>query len=237
MATAKTHPDNDPIAGEESTGEAIWFYQCSSPDCNLRFPAPAMDGIVCPLCKSEIRKTNLATDYQTGGVPLRQSMDGFSILLDNLRSVYNVGSILRTSDGAGVQHAYLCGITPTPLHRRLSKTALSAEIHTSWSYHPNGVEQVKELKSSGYFIIGLETANNARDLFVEPSIPAKNTILVVGNEICGIDPAIIELCDTIYSLPMLGKKKSLNVAVSFGIAAYHLVFGSSGHKSIIPGNM
>jgi len=232
MATAKTHLDNDPIAGEESSDEAIWYYQCSSPECNLRFPSPVKENIVCPFCKSVTNKTIPAGNYQSTKPPAHLLTVSFSILLDNLRSVYNVGSILRTSDGAGVQHAYLCGITPTPLHPRLSKTALSAEIHTSWSHHPNGVMLVHTLKQSGHFIIGLETGGGACDLFVERIQSTEKTTLIVGNEISGIDPAILEQCDRVYTLPMLGRKSSLNVAVSFGIAVYHLNFNKSAFPSV-----
>jgi len=232
MVTAKTHPDNDPIAGEESSGDVFWFYQCSSPVCNLRFPAPVKENIVCPFCKSVTNKSTLAGNYQSNLPPIQLPVPGFSIILDNIRSVYNVGSILRTSDGAGVQHAYLCGITSTPLHPRLSKTALSAEIHTSWSHHPNGAELVCKLKQSGHFIIGLETGGEASDLFGERIQPSEITVLVVGNEICGIDPAILAQCDRVFYLPMLGKKSSLNVAVSFGIAAYHLNFNKSAFASV-----
>jgi tRNA G18 (ribose-2'-O)-methylase SpoU len=232
MATAKTHPDNDPIAGEEPTGETIWFYQCSSPECNLRFPAPAKEGIVCPFCKSEIHQSIPSGNYEITNPTVHQPAPGFSILLDNLRSAYNVGSILRTSDGAGIQHAFLCGITPTPLHPRLSKTALTAEIHTAWSHHPNAIELVKTLKQSGHFLIGLETTSDACDLFIEDYQQEDKSVLVVGNEICGIDPMILEQCDRLFSLPMLGKKKSLNVAVSFGIAAYHLIFEKTSNSPI-----
>jgi tRNA G18 (ribose-2'-O)-methylase SpoU len=224
MATAKTHPDNDPIAGEESSGEEIRFYQCSSPECNLRFPAPKNDGLVCPFCKSEVLQDISAGNYQPDHRQRISAYPQFSVLLDNLRSAYNVGSILRTSDGAGIQHAYLCGITPTPNHPRLAKTALSAEIHTSWSHHNNGVEVVRSLRESGHFIIGLETSSTAGDLFLEDYQPPPKTVLIVGNEICGIDPSILEQCSAVFSLPMLGMKQSLNVAVSFGIAAYNLIF-------------
>jgi 23S rRNA (guanosine2251-2'-O)-methyltransferase len=228
MATAITHPDNDPNAGEESSGEVICFYQCSSPECNLRFPAPVKIGMVCPFCRSDIIQIRATEIYQ-----LRQNFQpsqgpGLSVLLDNLRSAYNVGSILRTSDGAGIQHAYLGGITPTPAHPRLAKTALSAEIHTSWSHHANAVELVQSLRQSGNSIIGLETTVNATNLFDESIKRTDKSVLVVGNEICGIDPGILEQCDAIIALPMLGKKNSLNVSVSFGIAAYHLLFEKSG---------
>jgi 23S rRNA (guanosine2251-2'-O)-methyltransferase len=223
MATAKTHPDNDPFAGESSPEEDFWFFQCTSGDCRLRFPAPAKPGLTCPFCKSPVEKTdrwqassNDRTFKVTGASQL-------SVILDNLRSAYNVGSIMRSSDGAGIQHAYLCGITPTPLlHPRLAKTALTAEIRASWSYHSNGVELVQELKKSGTRIIGLETSPQAKNLLEEQSQENGPIALVVGNEVCGIDPAILALCDEIYFLPMLGIKKSLNVSVSFGIAAYLL---------------
>jgi 23S rRNA (guanosine2251-2'-O)-methyltransferase len=224
MATAKTHPDNDPIAGEEPSDDVIWYYECTSSECNLRFPAPPMKSLICPFCKADVKKTIPSCNYQTSSQFDYKMSPGFSILLDNLRSVYNVGSILRTSDGAGITHAYLGGITPTPLHPRLAKTALSAEIHTSWSHHPNGASLVNTLKQSGAQLIGLETSMNASEIFVADYQPAKNTVLIVGNEISGIDPAILEQCDSVFYLPMLGNKKSLNVSVSFGIAAYHLIF-------------
>lgn len=145
-----------------------------------------------------------------------------TVILDNLRSAYNVGSILRTSDGAGVKHACLCGITPTPQHSRLAKTSLTAEIHTSWSYHPNTIDLVNERRSSGDWIVGLETSRDAVSIFSEFEIPDRSVAVIVGNEVCGIDPAVLALCDQKIYLPMTGKKKSLNVAVSFGIAAYFL---------------
>jgi 23S rRNA (guanosine2251-2'-O)-methyltransferase len=222
MVKEMTHPDNDPIAGEGPTDENIRFYQCLSPECNLRFPGPDKPELLCPICKSHIVATDV---WKTDTIDQLYQSDGsshLSVILDNLRSAYNVGSILRTADGAGIEHAYLCGITPTTSHPRLAKTALSAEIHTSWSYHPNGAALVRELKNSGTRIIGLETTSGATNL-LEYAVPITGkTALVVGNEIYGIDPAIQVLCDQIFFLPMLGIKKSLNVAVSFGIAAYLL---------------
>ncbi|GAP21021.1 TrmH family RNA methyltransferase [Leptolinea tardivitalis] len=221
MATAKTHPDNDPFSGESSPREACWYYECTSGTCRLRFPAPFKENLTCPLCHSPVlqkgrwESSNSVEAYKNDGSRL-------SVILDNLRSAYNVGSILRSSDGAGVQHAYLCGITPTPLHPRLSKTALSAEIHTSWSQHLNCVELVRDLRNRGELVVGLETSPSAINLLdsIEPWEGSLN--LIVGNEVYGIDPAVMELCDRLYYLPMVGIKKSLNVSVSFGIAAYFL---------------
>ncbi len=224
MATGKTHPDNDPIDGEGSSNNQYWFYQCASPECNFRFPAPDTIRGDCPVCHSKLEKrerstaTGITPEYQPSSEALP-----VSVLMDNLRSAYNVGSILRTADGAGFSHAYLCGITPTPAHPRLAKTALNAELHTSWSYHRNGVELIQEIRRQGSRIISLEITKNAEDLFQTDFEIRKEIVLVVGNEICGIDPSILDLSDQILYLPMAGIKKSLNVSVSFGIAAYFLL--------------
>jgi 23S rRNA (guanosine2251-2'-O)-methyltransferase len=222
MATAKTHPDNDPFAGEGSSEEEFWYFQCTSPTCGLRFPAPDKAGLVCPVCRFPVEKKNnwkncCSTELFTYGTSSQ-----LSVILDNLRSAYNVGSILRTADGAGIDHAYLCGITPTPQHPRLAKTSLTAEIHTSWSYHPNGLELVTKLKEMGVSIFGLETNPDAVNLLEKPVHFTGKAALIVGNEIYGIDPEIQAMCDKLFFLPMLGIKKSLNVAVSFGVAAYIL---------------
>lgn len=222
MATAKTHPDNDPFGGENPTGENFWAYQCNSAECGLRFPAPEITGLKCPICHSPVEKVELWHSSTSDRAFAIKSDTRVVAVLDNIRSAYNVGSILRTSDGAGISHGYLCGITPTPLHPRLAKTALTAEIHTSWSYHPNCVELVRQLKNEGFLILGLETSPGAVDLTTETAFPERDYALVVGNEVCGIDPAVQALCDRLYLLPMTGIKKSLNVSVSFGIAAYIL---------------
>jgi tRNA G18 (ribose-2'-O)-methylase SpoU len=222
MASVKTHPDNDPFAGENAAGEDFWAYQCSSVECGLRFPAPEIMGLKCPICHLPAEKIDLWQSSTSDRVYTIKSDTRFVVVLDNIRSAYNTGSMLRTSDGAGISHGYLCGITPTPLHPRLAKTALTAEIHTSWSYHPNCVELVRQLKNDGFMVFGLETSPGAIDLTTETIFPARNCALVVGNEVCGIDPAVQALCDRMYLLPMTGIKKSLNVSVSFGIAAYIL---------------
>lgn len=222
MATAKTHPDNDPFGGENPPDDEFWAYQCTSTECGLRFPAPAIPDLKCPFCHSPVQKKEQWLSSSSDRHFTNSSSFQFAAVLDNIRSAYNVGSILRTSDGAGLAHAHLCGITPTPLHPRLAKTALSAEIHTSWSYHPNCVDLVLQLKKEGFMIIGLETSPGALDLTTETIFPEGECALVVGNEICGIDPAVQALCDRLYLLPMTGIKKSLNVSVSFGITAYTL---------------
>ncbi len=222
MATADTHPDNDPLGGEGGKGQEIWFYECVSTHCKLRFPAPLQADLVCPACKSPVERKIRSEVGNPHPAAINPACREVSVILDNLRSAYNVGSILRTSDGAGVKHAFLCGITPTPQHSRLAKTSLTAEIHTSWSYHPNSIDLIGELKSTGIWIVGLETSRDAIKIFSEIDQPDSPMAIVVGNEVCGIDPAVLELCDQKLYLPMTGIKESLNVAVSFGIAAYIL---------------
>jgi tRNA G18 (ribose-2'-O)-methylase SpoU len=161
------------------------------------------------------------------------------LLVDNLRSALNVGSILRTADGAGVDHVHLCGITPTPRHPKVAKTALGAQETVPWTQRPNGLLAAEALRARGVTLIGLEAAAGARSLFdrslfdrslfdrslFDGTPPDGPLALVVGSEITGIDPAILERCARVFFLPMLGVKESLNVAVALGIALYHLRFG------------
>jgi tRNA G18 (ribose-2'-O)-methylase SpoU len=146
-------------------------------------------------------------------------------LLDNLRSAYNVGSILRTADGLGFSHVYLAGITPSPLEPAVRKTSLAAEASVPWSSHPNALRLAQQLKSEGARVVGLERTGRsvpitATDRFSEET----RLVLVVGNERAGIDPELLSLCDAIASLPMFGTKDSYNVAVAFAMAAFRLRF-------------
>jgi tRNA G18 (ribose-2'-O)-methylase SpoU len=149
------------------------------------------------------------------------------LILDNIRSAYNVGAIFRTADGIGVNKLYLCGITPTPkTTEAIGKTSLGAENTIPWEYHPNGVTISRVLKYQGYNLIVLERTAAAQlinDYHPDPS-DQRITVLVIGNEKAGVDPGIIEVCDRVIALPMMGEKASLNVAVAFGAAAYWLSF-------------
>jgi tRNA G18 (ribose-2'-O)-methylase SpoU len=150
-----------------------------------------------------------------------------AVLLDNIRSAWNVGSILRSADGFGFGHAYLCGITPTPENEAVTKTSLGAENSVAWWYHKDAVKLVKGLKKEGHIIQALEEHERAIDIrdaaaSESPSRPANNSVLIVGNEITGVDPQLIDLCDRVFHIPMLGEKRSFNVAIAFGIAAYTL---------------
>ena len=146
-----------------------------------------------------------------------------SLLLDNIRSAWNVGSILRSANGFGYTHVDLCGITPTPENESVRKTSLGAEKSLTWSYHKDAVTYAAELKSKDWKIIALE--KHERSIPLEQALrpsSTNSTILIVGNEISGVDPHLLDLCDEIYHIPMQGEKKSFNVAIAFGIAAYAL---------------
>ena len=146
--------------------------------------------------------------------------------LDNIRSSYNVGSIFRTSDGAGISHLYLAGITPTPSHPKVAKTALGADATVTWSHHLNGLETIVDLKERGWSVLALENGHTSRPFFdYEVATGSRPILLIVGNERAGVDPAILDACDCILSLPMSGHKQSLNVSVAFGVAVYWLRYG------------
>lgn len=137
--------------------------------------------------------------------------------------------MFRSADGAGVDHLHLLGITATPEHPRLAKAALGAHETVGWTHHRHGPDAAARLRDEGFTLWALErTAEPLPQLSlyeVEP--PAGPLALVVGNERAGVDPGLLTLCNGIFALPMSGGKSSLNVAVAFGIAVYHLRFGQN----------
>ena len=143
--------------------------------------------------------------------------------LDNIRSIYNVGSIFRTADGAGVGHIYLGGYTATPEHPRLAKTALGAEESVAWSKHWDSLVALRALKAEGFHLWGLEGTSSSTPLFQAAPAGDQRHLLIVGNEIQGVQPEILALCDDVVHIPMRGVKESLNVAFAFGVAAYGLL--------------
>jgi tRNA G18 (ribose-2'-O)-methylase SpoU len=171
--------------------------------------------------------TALAAEYAEGFKPEPLALPAepvIEVLLDNIRSIYNVGSILRTADGAGLRHLHCCGITPPPDHPKIAKTALGAEKSVGWTKSGNGLETAVSLKQRGYQLLALECTPDAilmSDVRLDNSQPI---VLVVGNEIAGVDPDILAICDKTIMLPMQGVKNSLNVASAFAVAAYALRF-------------
>lgn len=210
--------------------------QCQRPNCRFRFPDSVHNPSeqVCPTCGYETLEVGerfssqrIRAKFNVNQEPVVEAM------LDNIRSAYNVGSIFRTADGAGIRHLYLCGITPTPEHPKVAKTALGAERTVPWSSLKNGLDLALDLKNKGYQLWAVEYNSRAESLF-ETNLGklSRPTLLIVGNELSGIDPAIQIESDRVVSLPMLGQKSSLNVIVAFGIAAYTVRFGNQ-HFSLV----
>jgi 23S rRNA (guanosine2251-2'-O)-methyltransferase len=144
-----------------------------------------------------------------------------TVLLDNVRSMYNVGAFFRAGDGAAVEELLLSGITARPPKRAISKTALGAEESVKWQSAADPVKAVMELRDRNYEIAAIETTVHAVDLFVwKPRFPV---CVVFGHEVDGIRPELSSLCDTHIRIPMLGIKHSLNVATAGGIVLYELL--------------
>jgi len=143
------------------------------------------------------------------------------LLLDNVRSMYNVGAFFRTADGAACEKVLLSGITARPPKNAISKTALGAEETVPWEYHEPPTEAALELRRQNYEIAAIETSVNAVDLFDwHPQFPV---CLVFGHEVEGVRPELLALCDTHVRIPMLGRKHSLNVATAGGVVIYELL--------------
>ena len=148
-------------------------------------------------------------------------------VLDNIRSLYNVGSIFRTADAFSVDKIYLSGYTPAPIgekqKREIHKTALGAEEFIEWEKFGKTWKLLENLKKQGFYIIGLETDKKALNISkFDLQASKKKMVLVVGNEVKGLSKEVLKRCDKIVKIPMLGKKESLNVSVAFGIAAFCL---------------
>ena len=144
-----------------------------------------------------------------------------SLLLDNVRSMYNVGAFFRTADGAGIERLYLSGITPPPQKRGVAKTALGAEQTVSWERTDDPAGLLRDLAARGHQIAAIETSVHSVDLFDwRPAFPV---CLVFGHEVDGIQPEIVRLCEVHIRIPMLGTKHSLNVATAAGVVMYELL--------------
>ena len=141
-------------------------------------------------------------------------------VLDNLRSAFNVGSIVRTADCARIEKIFHCGITAHPPNLKLEKTALGAMPYVPWEHRASVVEPVQEMKSKGVRIVALETTNRSRPIW-ETRFPLP-VCLVLGNEALGVSAEALDLADEIVEIPMLGYKNSINVAVAFGIVVYEI---------------
>jgi len=144
-----------------------------------------------------------------------------AVLLEDIRSLYNVGSVFRTSDAAGIEKIFLCGYTGYPPRREIEKTALGSVESVPWERIPNQFEAVNYIRRQGYQIIALEkTISSISYTEAKYQFPL---CLVLGNEVKGVSELLMSRCDFAVHIPMYGAKHSLNVSVAFGIAAYHVV--------------
>ncbi|MFA5021353.1 MAG: RNA methyltransferase [Patescibacteria group bacterium] len=143
------------------------------------------------------------------------------VVCDNIRSLYNVGSIFRTSDALGIKKIWLCGITGTPEQKGLQKVSLGAENSVAWQYQKDAWRTAEKLKKQGFQIVALELTEESIDVKVFK--PKRKVALIVGNEVSGVSESLLKRADAIVRIPMKGIKESLNVSVAFGIAAYEIM--------------
>jgi tRNA G18 (ribose-2'-O)-methylase SpoU len=144
------------------------------------------------------------------------------IVLDNIRSLNNIGSVFRTADAFLVEKIYLCGITARPPHKDIHKTALGATDSVAWEYRGDTLQLVKELRLHGYTALAVEQAENAVSLQDFTVDPAAKYALVFGNEVKGVSQEVVSACDTVVEIPQYGTKHSLNVSVSAGVVVWDL---------------
>lgn len=165
---------------------------------------------------AELNRADYETYRQKAKLPL-------VIVLDNLRSMYNVGAVFRTADAFLVETIYLCGITATPPHREIQKTAIGATKSVDWVYHESVLKACEQLKESGYQLIGIEQTDESSALHHFQVDVNQDYALVMGNEVEGLQESVLPLLDAAIEIPQFGTKHSLNIGVSSGIAIWHFV--------------
>ncbi|MEA3305122.1 MAG: RNA methyltransferase [Patescibacteria group bacterium] len=147
----------------------------------------------------------------------------FHLVLDNIRSLHNVGSLFRTGDGAGFSHMHLCENTGVPPRKEISKTALGAEEFVSWQHWSDTEKCIKTLKSKGFYIVAMEISDTSVDYRELDFSQYDKVALVLGNEVHGVRQHIQELCDAVVHLPMRGQKGSLNVCQAASVLMYEIL--------------
>ena len=166
----------------------------------------------------ELGRIDVETFKETQKIPL-------IVVLDNVRSMHNVGAIFRTSDAFLIEKIILCGITPQPPHREIHKAALGATESVDWNYYESVKEAVLDLKTLKYEVIGIEQTSDSEKIIDFKIDSSKKYALVLGNEVEGISDEILNHCDTFLEIPQLGTKHSLNVSVCGGIVIWEFFKG------------
>ncbi len=161
----------------------------------------------------------------------RKSVDEFRlaekipliVILENIRSAYNVGSVFRTADAFLIESIYLCGYTAKPPHKEITKTALDAQNSVDWQYFDNSKLAILDLKKSGYKIYAIEQVTNSLSLEKFSKLNHKKIAFIFGNEVKGVEQETIEICDGCVEIPQFGMKHSLNISVAAGIVLWEMV--------------
>ncbi len=154
------------------------------------------------------------------------------VILDNIRSQNNIGSVFRTADAFRLRKIYLCGITATPPHREIHKTALGATESVEWEYRESTVAAIAELRSEGYRVLAVEQAEGSLSLADYHPDPSEKLAIVVGNEVNGIGDEALRSSDNCLEIPQFGTKHSINVSVAVGIVIWDL-FMKTGREEMI----
>ena len=144
------------------------------------------------------------------------------VVLDDVRSLYNVGSVFRSCDAFRVEAVYLCGITATPPHPEIHKTALGGEDSVAWRYFPSALEAVEELRRQGVFVYSVEQVEGSTKLHHLQLDPSRSYALVLGNEVKGVHQEVVDASDGCIEIPQFGTKHSLNVSVTAGIVVWEV---------------
>ncbi len=144
------------------------------------------------------------------------------VVLDNIRSLNNIGSVFRTADAFLIEAIFLCGVSGTPPHKDIQRTALGSTESVNWQYFGTTAEAVTALKNDGYKVCAIEQAEGAVMLNEFELTPKRKTALVFGNEVKGVEQQVIDQCDTVIEIPQIGTKHSLNISVSVGVVLWDL---------------
>lgn len=161
----------------------------------------------------EMRRLSLEDFHQAEKLPL-------IVVLDDVRSLYNVGSVFRSCDAFRVEAIYLCGITATPPHAEIHKTALGAEDSVSWKYFPSAMEAIEDLRARDIYIYGVEQVEGSEKLQDLSQKQGQRYAVILGNEVKGVHQEVIDQCDGCLEIPQYGTKHSLNVSVTAGIIVW-----------------
>ena len=145
------------------------------------------------------------------------------LVLDNVRSLHNVGAVFRTADAFALEKIYLCGVTGRPPHREITKTALGSTESVAWDYTPTTLEAAQALRAQGYQLVAVEQTTASVPLPQFRPAPGRPLALVLGNEVLGVDDEVLALCEAAVEIPQLGTKHSLNVGVAAGVVLWDVL--------------